>query len=210
MARFRPASELPTAARRSGKRLDARKLHRGRPVIPRLSNRRPSSALNVAVVHILVDMSLPCPTARRKGASGHQTESIPRHCYMLDAIPGVNPAVTWRMRSSRCSSAVKHGETVQNRAGRFGSKRGNNSRWRKPFGMPPLSSPRPGRTQDVDRSNRWGLKTPQLVARSSTRERSNVEVIGIELGDQTRQQDCSQRTLSLTDAAALQRTLSAV
>lgn len=64
-----------------------------------------------------------------RAANGKERQDIAREASLaiamaLEAIPGVNPAVTFFGGDDNqpVFSAVKHGETVQNRAGRFGFK----------------------------------------------------------------------------------------
>lgn len=110
-------------SQRSGKRVDSRRLHRvvaGDTRVflrPREVN-RPNTA-----VHILVDMSFSMyePTANGKRREQIAREAALAIALALECIPGVNPAVTFfRNGGEDCLiSAVRHGESVQKRAGRF-------------------------------------------------------------------------------------------
>ncbi|NJS89695.1 VWA domain-containing protein [Edwardsiella tarda] len=108
---------------RSGKRVDVRKLHRvvsgdTRVFLSPESKPRPNTA-----VHILVDMSL---SMTSKTKNGKERQDIARESALaialaLEAIPGVNPAVTFfgGNKSNPVFSAIKHGDTARSQAGRF-------------------------------------------------------------------------------------------
>ena len=109
--------------RRSGKRLDASKLHRAalgdsRVFLRPADKKRPNTA-----VHLLVDMS----GSMNAVAGDTRRHFIARKAALalalaLDAIPNVNPAVSFfgGYESDPVQMAVKHGESVQANAGRFG------------------------------------------------------------------------------------------
>ncbi|MND15824.1 von Willebrand factor type A domain protein [compost metagenome] len=197
---------------RSGKRVDARKLHRvvtgdTRVFLKPEDKKRPNTA-----VHILVDMS---SSMSYRAANGKERQDIAREASLaiamaLEAIPGVNPAVTFFGGDDNqpVFSAVKHGETVQNRAGRFGFKaRGNTPMaeaiWYAAF---ELTKTREERKMLIVVTDGAPQNAPACSSVINLCERSDVEVIGIgvETNAVTR---LFPTNIVIDDAVALQRTL---
>ncbi|PCQ93026.1 VWA domain-containing protein [Escherichia coli] len=197
---------------RSGKRVDARKLHRvvtgdTRVFLKPEAKKRPNTA-----VHILVDMS---SSMAYKAANGKERQDIAREASLaismaLEAIPGVNPAVTFfgGNRNQPVFSVVKHGDTVQNRAGRFGFKATGGTpmaeaMWYAAF---ELTKTREERKMLIVVTDGQPQSAPACRSVIDLCERSDVEVIGIGV-ETTAVSGLFQKNIVIDDAAALQRTL---
>ncbi|EHK7495361.1 VWA domain-containing protein [Escherichia coli] len=199
-------------SQRSGKRVDARKLHRvvtgdTRVFLKPEAKKRPNTA-----VHILVDMS---SSMAYQAANGKERQDIAREASLaismaLEVIPGVNPAVTFfgGSRSQPVFSVVKHGDTVQNRAGRFGFKATGGTpmaeaMWYAAF---ELTKTREERKMLIVVTDGQPQSAPACRSVIDLCERSDVEVIGIGV-ETTAVSGLFQKNIVIDDAAALQRTL---
>ncbi|OKO99411.1 VWA domain-containing protein [Xenorhabdus eapokensis] len=197
---------------RLGKRVDARKLHRvvmgdTRVFLNPEAKKRPNTA-----VHILVDMS---SSMVYKAANGKERQDIAREASLaismaLEAIPDVNPAVTFfgGNRNQPVFSVVKHGDTVQNRAGRFGFKATGGTpmaeaMWYAAF---ELTKTREERKMLIVVTDGQPQSAPACRSVIDLCERSDVEVIGIGV-ETTAVSGLFQKNIVIDDAAALQRTL---
>ncbi|HCU4631577.1 VWA domain-containing protein, partial [Klebsiella pneumoniae] len=150
-----------------------------------------------------------------KAANGKERQDIAREASLaismaLEAIPGVNPAVTFfgGNRNQPVFSVVKHGDTVQNRAGRFGFKATGGTpmaeaMWYAAF---ELTKTREERKMLIVVTDGQPQSAPACRSVIDLCERSDVEVIGIGV-ETTAVSGLFQKNIVIDDAAALQRTL---
>lgn len=197
---------------RSGKRVDARKLCRvvtgdTRVFLKPEDKKRPNTA-----VHILVDMS---SSMAYKAGNGKERQDIAREAALsismaLDAIPGVNPAVTFFCGNPNqpVFSVVKHGDTVQNQAGRFGFRASGGTPmaeaiWYAAF---ELTKTKEERKMLIVVTDGQPQSAPACRSVIQLCEQSDVEVIGIGV-ETTAVSGLFRKNIVIDDAASLQRTL---
>lgn len=116
-----------TRTRRSGRKLDANRLHRVANGDSRVFKQRAKRQRPNAAVHVLVDMSGSMQIPVNRGdSSSPAVEDVARKASLalalaLEAIPGVNPAVTYFKGTAAkpVYSIVRHGQKVQPNVGRF-------------------------------------------------------------------------------------------
>jgi len=206
------SQRVASSNRRSGKRVDARRLHRvtagdTRVFIKPEARKRPNTA-----VHVLVDMSgsMVCQAANGKMRQDIAREASLAVAMALEAIPGVNPAVSFFAgdRQQPVFSVVKHGDRVQSQAGRFafGARGGTpmaEAIWYAAF---ELSKTREERKMLLVVTDGEPAMASACHAVIGLCEQSGVEVVGIGI-ETTAVSALFRKHIVIDDVAALQRTL---
>lgn len=197
---------------RLGKKVNARKLYRlligdTRVFLKTEAKKRPNTA-----IHILVDMSL---SMTCKATNGKERQDIAREATLaismaLEAIPYVNPAVTFFAgnRSQPVFIVVKHGDKVQKRAGRFGFKATGGTPmaeaiWYAAF---ELSKTREERKMLMIVTDGQPENASACRSVIDLCERSNIELIGVGV-ESTAVSEWFQKNIIIDEAASLKRTL---
>ena len=203
-----------TVTKRSGKRLDASKLHRAAVGDSRLFLRSAEKKRPNTAIHLLVDMS-GSMYASIPGKGELRCHQIARKAALalavaLDSIPNVNPGVSFFGGDDHdpVRIAVKHGESVQVNAGRFGVLPDGGTPmaeaiWYSAFA---LSKTREDRKMlivitDGDPNNKEATKKSIELC-----ERSGVEVVGIGVGTSS-VRDLFDKSIVINDFMQLQGTL---
>lgn len=206
------SQRVASRTERTGKRVDSRRLHRVVAGDSRVFRRPADKARPNTAVHILVDMS---SSMIESASNGKQRQQIARESALaislaLDAIPGVNPAVTFfgYNQNQPVFSAIRHGERVQSRAGRFSLEASGTTPmaeaiWYAAF---ELSKTREERKMLIVVTDGEPDSTAACQAIIDLCEDSGIETIGIGV-ESTAVARLFDKHIVINDAAALQRTL---
>jgi len=198
------------STRRAGKRLDVSKLHRAALGDTRVFLHREEKQRQNTAVHLLVDMS-----GSMDSSAANPPHMIARKAALalalaLDAIPKVSPAVTFFCGNNQnpVRIAVKHGESVQANAGRFGVLPDGGTPmaegiWYAAFELSKRREDRKMLIVITDGSPNSFLATEKAIALC---EASEVEVIGIGVGT-TSVRNLFSKSIVISDFNDLQKTL---